>query len=72
DRAWDDLRRLYFVAFSRAQNVLLLVGLTSVIREPNPVPAIGCGALSGGGSYMQFVPASRWDPSMGPDVVALI
>ncbi len=72
ERAWDDLRRLYFVAFSRAQNVLLLVGLISVIRQPNPVPAIGCGALSGGGTYMQFVPASRWDPSMRPDVVALI
>jgi DNA helicase-2/ATP-dependent DNA helicase PcrA len=72
DRAWDDLRRLYFVAFSRAQNVLLLVGSISVIRQRNPVPAIGCGALSRGGSYMQFVPASRWDPSMGPDVVALI
>ena len=72
DRAWDDLRRLYFVAFSRAQNVLLLVGLTSVIRQQNPVPAIGCGALSGGGTYMQFVPAANWDPSMIPEVVALI
>ena len=30
DRALDDLMRLYFVAFSRAQDVLLLVGLTSV------------------------------------------
>ena len=29
DRAWDDLRRLYFVAFSRPENVLLMVGLTS-------------------------------------------
>lgn len=27
DRAFDDLTRLYFVAFSRAQDVLLLVGL---------------------------------------------
>ncbi len=72
DRAWDDLRRLYFVAFSRAQNVLLLVGLTSVIRQTNPVPAIGCGALSGGGTYMQFVPAANWNPSMGPEAVALI
>ena len=30
DRAFDDLMRLYFVAFSRAQDVLLLVGLNSV------------------------------------------
>ena len=27
DRAFDDLTRLYFVAFSRAKDVLLLVGL---------------------------------------------
>jgi hypothetical protein len=46
--------------------------LTSVIRQRNPVPAIGCGALSGGGTYMQFVPAANWNPSMSPEVVALI
>ncbi|MDO5850542.1 MAG: 3'-5' exonuclease, partial [Methanobacteriaceae archaeon] len=28
DRSFDDLTRLYFVAFSRAQEVLLLIGLT--------------------------------------------
>lgn len=31
DRAFDDLTRLYFVAFSRAENVLLLVGLNQAI-----------------------------------------
>ncbi|MCL2116127.1 MAG: DEAD/DEAH box helicase [Methanobrevibacter sp.] len=31
DRAFDDLTRLYFVAFSRAQDALLLVGLNSAI-----------------------------------------
>lgn len=31
DRAFDDLIRLYFVAFSRAQDALLLVGLNSAI-----------------------------------------
>lgn len=31
DRAFDDLTRLYFVAFSRAENVLLLVGLNNSI-----------------------------------------
>lgn len=30
NRAFDDLMRLYFVAFSRAQDVLLVVGLNSV------------------------------------------
>ena len=31
DRSFDDLTRLYFVAFSRAENVLLLVGLQQSI-----------------------------------------
>jgi len=36
DRAFDDLIRLYFEAYSRAQDVLLLVGLTAVRdRIPN-------------------------------------
>ncbi len=32
DRCFDDLTRLYFVAFSRAESVLLLVGLNSAIE----------------------------------------
>ena len=32
DRSFDDLTRLYFVAFSRAESVLLLVGLNSAIE----------------------------------------
>lgn len=36
DRAFDDLIRKYFVAYSRAQDVLLLVGLNTVVdRIPN-------------------------------------
>jgi len=33
DRAFDDLTRLYYVAYSRAQSLLVLVGLTSVLPE---------------------------------------
>jgi len=40
DRAFDDLIRLYFVAFSRAQDVLVLVGLNSV-RQSIPNIATG-------------------------------
>jgi len=40
DRAFDDLIRQYFVAYSRAQDVLLLVGLNSV-RESIPNVATG-------------------------------
>lgn len=32
DRSFDDLTRLYFVAFSRAESVLLLIGLYSAIE----------------------------------------
>ena len=32
DRSFDDLTRLYFVAFSRAESVLLLIGLNSAIE----------------------------------------
>ncbi|MGL4670590.1 MAG: UvrD-helicase domain-containing protein [Methanobacteriaceae archaeon] len=32
DRVFDDLTRLYFVAFSRAQDVLILIGLNSCIE----------------------------------------
>jgi DNA helicase-2/ATP-dependent DNA helicase PcrA len=32
DRSFDDLTRLYFVAFSRAESVLLLVGLSSAVE----------------------------------------
>lgn len=35
DRAFDDLMRLYFVAFSRPQDVLLLVGLGEPATGPN-------------------------------------
>ena len=33
DRAFDDLTRLYYVAYSRAQSLLVLVGLNSVLPE---------------------------------------
>lgn len=49
DRAFDDLNRLYFVAFSRAQDVLLLIGLTPVIegyttqQGPRDIPNVASG-----------------------------
>lgn len=41
DRAFDDLIRSYFVAFSRAQDVLLLVGLDPVSDGRIPNVAVG-------------------------------
>ena len=41
DRAFDDLTRTYFVAYSRAQDVLLLVGNTKVTDGTLPHVALG-------------------------------
>jgi DNA helicase-2/ATP-dependent DNA helicase PcrA len=71
DRAWDDLRRLYFVAFSRPENVLVLAGLTSQIRT-NPVRAIATGHLSDGGSGLDFVTANQWSQASPAGTVALV
>ena len=40
DRTFDDLMRLYYVAFSRAQVALVLVGLTKSIEYAKPVQNI--------------------------------
>ena len=71
DRAWDDLRRLYFVAFSRPENVLVLAGLTSQVRT-NPVRCISTGHLSGGGSGLAFVTANQWSQASPAGTVALV
>jgi len=42
DRAFDDLYRQYFVAFSRPQDVLLLVGVTPA-HPARPVPNVAAG-----------------------------
>lgn len=42
DRAFDDLYRQYFVAFSRARDVLLLVGLNSA-RPSGAIPNVAMG-----------------------------
>lgn len=46
DRAFDDLTRQFFVAFSRAKDVLLLVGLNSV--RNNQIPNVATGWDRGG------------------------
>ncbi len=72
ERAWDDLRRLYFVAYSRPENVLLLVGLIPQLQQLRPVPGISVGDLRQGGRGLTFVPANQWTPAHGAGTVALI
>lgn len=73
DRAWDDLRRLYFVAYSRPENVLLLVGLTSQ-TGPNPrVLSVATGDLRNNGQrQLTLVPAAQWHSGLPPGHIALI
>lgn len=70
-RAWDDLRRLYFVSYSRAQNALMLVGLTSQIRM-NPVRSVATGDTPTTPRGLTFVPREQWNSGMSSDTVALI
>jgi len=72
ERAWDDLRRLYFVAYSRPENVLLLVGLVAQIQQLTPVPCLAVGDRRGGARGLTFVPAHQWTPTHGAGTVALI
>lgn len=43
DRAFDDLIRTFYVAFTRAQHVLVLFGLGSRDDGPNPIPNVATG-----------------------------
>lgn len=72
DRAFDDLTRQYFVAKSRPQNILLLVGLTSQLRQANPVPSVATGNLRNGGRAYHFIPAQQWISNSSANTIALI
>jgi DNA helicase-2/ATP-dependent DNA helicase PcrA len=72
DRAWDDLRRLYFVAYSRPENVLLLAGLTSQMGPTPRVLSTATGDLANGQRALTFVPAAQWHSALAPGHVALI
>lgn len=72
ERAWDDLWRLYYVAYSRAQDVLILVGLNSQLRTPVRIPAVATGDGPDGTRHLTFVPAAQWSPGAAAGTVALI
>jgi DNA helicase-2/ATP-dependent DNA helicase PcrA len=72
DRAWDDLRRLYYVSFSRAQNALLLVGLTSQLSNPPRVRSVATGDLRAGPRTIDFIPALSWHDALPENTVVLV
>lgn len=72
DRAWDDLRRLYFVAFSRPENVLLMVGLTSQMGNAPRVRSVATGDVQNGPRALTFVPANQWHSGLPAGHIALL
>ena len=81
-RAFDDLRRLFYVAKSRPHSVLLLVGLTTQLANPGATPHVLSvatgdlyvppGGATGAQRAYQFAPANQWSSSSPDNFVALI
>ncbi|MFG0329740.1 MAG: UvrD-helicase domain-containing protein [Phycisphaerales bacterium] len=69
-RARDDLKRKYFVAMSRAQSVLILVGHTRFI-DGNPLPSIQVGSRYDETRIWRYIPAAQCS-TVDTDTVALI
>ena len=69
-RARDDLKRKYFVAMSRAQSVLILVGHTRFING-KPLPSIQVGSRYDGTRIWRYLPAAKCTAG-DSDTVALI
>lgn len=72
DRTFDDLMRLYYVAFSRAQVVLLLVGLTKSIEYGTKVQNIATSWTRGGDwSWRRDNPPLRKSTPTQPELMPL-
>lgn len=71
-RAWDDLRRLYYVSYSRPQNVLLLVGLTTQIGAKPRVRSIATGDLQNFTRQIDMIAAANYLASTSSSEVVLI
>ena len=71
-RAFDDLRRLYFVADTRAQNILLLVGLNKAIAN-NTIKLVQSGYSSHDGQcHVFYKDHSKWNGTETAGTVMLI
>lgn len=71
-RAFDDLRRLYFVADTRAQNILLLVGLNKTITN-NTIKLVQAGYSSHDGQcHVIYKDHSKWNGTETAETVMLI
>ena len=72
DRTFDDLMRLYYVAFSRAQVALMLVGLTKNIEYATTVQNIATfWRRDGGWSWRNDNPALKRGAPTRPEMMPL-
>ncbi|HWP95999.1 MAG TPA: DEAD/DEAH box helicase [Syntrophomonadaceae bacterium] len=72
-RSFDDIRRLFFVAKSRSQSILLLIGRNQQIRNVNPIPTIALGDLyPNGPRNYDFVDANQWSSTCPANTIVLI
>jgi DNA helicase-2/ATP-dependent DNA helicase PcrA len=71
-RAWDDLRRLYYVSYSRPQNVLLLVGLTTQTGATPRVRSVATGDLPDLSRQITMVAAANYAATATNPSVVLI
>lgn len=71
-RAFDDLRRLYFVANTRPQNILLFVGLNKAIN-PNNIKLVQSGYSSHDGQiHIEYKERDKWNGTENAGTVMLI
>jgi DNA helicase-2/ATP-dependent DNA helicase PcrA len=72
DRTFDDLMRLYYVSFSRAQIALLLVGLTKNIEYSTPIKNIATfWSRQGAWSWRRDNPPLRRQTPTQPELLPL-
>ncbi|MBS0190787.1 MAG: ATP-dependent helicase [Phycisphaerales bacterium] len=64
-RAFDDLRRLYYVAYSRPETVLILVGLNKCLEVARPLPHVATWYRQDGSwAWLLQPPGQRRRPAM--------
>ena len=71
-RAFDDVRRLYYVAKSRPQYILMLVGMMKQLQPNTKVRSIATGDLLSGDRMYHFSPSTDWTSNSPADFIALI
>lgn len=71
-RAFDDLRRLYYVAKSRPQNLLLILGLTQQLRENTTIRSVALGDCIYGNRIYNFESYEEFNIDHPDNTIVLI